>query len=272
VKRVLAFTLLAGAWQVGLLAQRGIPPGEAAPYQRAIYPDGPPRRVNPLSEKTEQTEFALNARATLPGSTREVVVYSDRITKDLPFDKMYWVYVALLDRTGNTLRVLDRVEVTEDLKLFTEVPGNFLALRALVSPFAARSTTVAAVELETALEGTGGVREASHFFYTVFPEAKLARVLMLDATYAGGRSGADAGAKFTTFRVGVAADVSGDLALATRNATWNAFDNPPKPICGIVAATYYRFTGSGYQQATPRTITAASFRELPTIPVQVACN
>src|SRR5947208_715806 len=61
------------------------PPGEAE-YRRALYPRGLPRRENPLSQSMAQPEFVLDAHAPLPGTQREVIVFSEAITKAVPSD------------------------------------------------------------------------------------------------------------------------------------------------------------------------------------------
>jgi hypothetical protein len=242
-------------------------------YRRALYPNGLPQRVNPFSNSKAQTEFALAARAPLPNTMREVIVYSERITKDLPLDKMYWVFIALVEKSGDTFRVLDRREVTDDLKLYTDSPGNFLQLAALVTPIAARNATVAAIELQTTLAGTGSISQGSHFFYVISPEATLALALTLEFTSESGRSGPQASAKIAILKAGIGAGVSGDVVLSTRSAEWNAFDSSGKAACGAVTTTRYRFTGSRYEQL-PRagTVSARDFVDIPVLPARATCR
>lgn len=242
-------------------------------YRRALYPDGLPQRVNPFSNSKVQTEFALAARAPLPVTMREVIVYYERITRDPPLDQMYWVFIALVDKSGDAFRVLDRREVTDDLKLYTEFPGNFLQLAALITPIAAPNATVAAIELQTTLAGTGSISQGSHFFYMISPEATLAPAMTLEATSESGRSGPQASAKIAILKAGIGAGVLGDVVLSTRPAKWDAFDSSAQAACGPVTTTRYRFTGSRYEQL-PRagTVSARDFVDIPVLPVRATCR
>lgn len=151
------------------VAQTAATPAERAAYLRALYPGGLPMRVNPFTDADTQAEFALESRVAMPDMMRQVIVYSERFIKDAFSDNAYWVFIALVERNGATLRVLDRHEVTGDLTLYTEFPGNFVEFGALVTPIAARDSTIAAIELWTTLAGTGSVTRGGHFFYVVSP-------------------------------------------------------------------------------------------------------
>jgi hypothetical protein len=255
------------------VAQGGPPVPDVTGYQRALYPNGLPQRENPLSESKVQTEFSLEARAVLPNTARQVIVYSERITKDVYSDNVYWVFLAVVEKSGDSVRVLDQREVTGDLKLFTEFPGNFLRLGALATIFQARNATVASFELSTTLAGTGGLTQAGHFFYVVSPRGKLEPALALESTYESGRSGPEGNSTVLSIRVGVSPQVAGDLVLTTRDAEWDAYEPATKAKCGPVTSTRYRFNGSRYEQASaslPDT-GGARFRPLPLLFRQATC-
>ena len=163
--------------------------------------------------------------------------------------------------------------MTDDLKLYTDFPGNFLYLAALVTPIAARNATVAAIELQTTLAGTGSISQGSHFFYLISPEATLVPALTLEFTSESGRSGPQASAKIAILKAGIGAGVLGDVVLSTRPAKWDAFDSGAKATCGSVTAARYRFTGSRYEQL-PRAgpVSPRDFVDIPVLPVRATCG
>jgi hypothetical protein len=168
--------------------------------------------------------------------------------------------------------VLDRREVTGDLKLFTEFPGNFLKLGALATIFQARNATIVSFELSTTLAGTGGLTQAGHFFYVVSPTGKLEPALALESTYEGGRSGPEGNSTVLTIGVGDSPQVAGDLVLTTRDAEWNAFEPGAQATCGPITTTRYRFNGYKYLMAPAAATTpGARFRPLPLLFPQRTC-
>jgi hypothetical protein len=253
------------------VAQGGASVPDPAAYQRALYPNGLPQRENPFTELKAQTEFALDARTPLPNTPREVIVYSERIMKPYS-DNVYWVFIALLENNGGMIRVLDRHEVTDDLKLFTEFPGNFLQLGALVTIFRAREATIAAIELSTSLAGTGGLTQGGHFFFVVSGTGKLEQALALEATSESGRSGPEGNSTVLSIHVGISPDVTGDLVLTSRDAEWDAFEPAKKANCGPITTTRYRFNGFKYLPApTSAAAPGARFRSLPLLFPQRTC-
>lgn len=253
------------------MAQGGPFVADPAAYQRALYPSGLPQRENPLSESKVQTEFSLEARAELPNTARQVIVYSERITKDAYSDNVYWVFLAVVEKIGDSVRVLDQREVTGDLKLVTEFPGNFLRLGALATIFQARNATIASFELSTTLAGTGGLTQAGHFFYVVSAAGKLEPALALDATSESGRSGPEGASTVLSIRFSL--DVTGDLVLTTRDAEWDAFGPTKKAKCGPITTTHYRFNGTKYLPARARSAASgARFRALPLLLPQRTCS
>lgn len=252
------------------VAQGGSPVPDVTAYQRALYPNGLPQRENPLTEVKATSEFALDARTPLPNTAREVIVYSERIMRPYS-DSVYWVFIALLEKDGGMFRVLDQREVTDDLKLFTEFPGNFLQLGALVTIFRAREATIAAIELSTSLAGTGGLTQGGHFFYVASAAGKLEPALALDATSESGRSGPEGASTVLSIRFSL--DVTGDLVLTTRDAEWDAFEPTKKAKCGPITTTHYRFNGTTYLPARARSAASgARFRALPLLLPQRTCS
>jgi hypothetical protein len=228
--------------------QQREPTGDAAAYERALYPQGVPQRHNAIANATEKPEFVFAADAVLPGTNRSIVVYAERLSRDLPFDKIYTVYVAVVERGEKGLAVLGRDNVTEEIEVFTAFPGNFLEVRAQVIPLPTGKPMIVAVELWAIIDGTGSISKATHLFYAINRDGKLERVLDLDATYASGRSGAVTSSKISTVAVAPDADGVADLLVRSRAVTWTNDEDDAAPQCGPVSLSRYRFDGTKFRE------------------------
>jgi hypothetical protein len=251
------------------MAEPAAPSRDIAAYERALYPAGMPMRQNEITDAGERAEFVFAAEAGLPDTHRHVVVYAERLSRDLPFDKIHSVFVAVVERHDDTLRVMDRRNVTEEIGVFTEFPGNFLELHALVTPVSARNRTIAAVELLATLDGTGSITEATHLFYAISEGGKLAPILDLDTTYASGRSGGLRSARIATLAIVPNANGVGDVLVRSRALTWTSEDDESTPPeCGPVSITRYRFDGTKFEQASTEGDIPAGAFVLPRLEVE----
>lgn len=237
----MAVTVLAGGQQLE-------PAGNAAAYERALYPQGLPQRHNAIADIEEKPELVFAADTALPESNRQLVVYAERLSRDLPFDKIYTVFVTVVERREKDFVVLDRRDVTEEIEVFTDFPGNFLELRAQVIPLPSGKKTLAGVELWAVVDGTGSISEATHLFYEITRDGKLQQVLELNATYASGRSGSMTSSRISTVAVVPAADGVGDLLVRSRAVTWTSDEDDAQPQCGPVELSRFRFDGTKFQE------------------------
>lgn len=215
---------------------------DVAAWQKALYPNGLPMRHNPIADGDERPEFIFAAEATLPSSNRTVAVFAERLSRELPFDRIYRVQIALAARDGQTLSILDRLDVTEEIELFTDFPGNFLDFRALVTPLPSAKVQMVAVELWDTLHGTGALSEARHLFYAVSAKDKLSPVLELD-TYSSGRSGdlRSSTAYTVAFHDG---ERGPEVLFRSRAITWEGEESAPD--CGPETVERYRFSGTTF--------------------------
>ncbi|HYH09702.1 MAG TPA: hypothetical protein VEK11_21820 [Thermoanaerobaculia bacterium] len=227
---------LAAATAIAAHAQTSIP---AEVWRSALHPKGMPERVNELTGKKERAEFIYAAGAVLPDSNRHVVVYAERLSEDLPFDKLYTVHVAVAAQDGEKLTLLDRRDVTRDIDLYTDLEGNFMDLRASVTPLPAKPQMVA-IALWTQLHGSGAISAGQHQFYTLSSGGKLMKALDLE-TYAYGRSGPLRSAHVSTL-----AFSDPDLVVTSRDITWEDAGEDAPPDCAPVSVTRYRFNGTAF--------------------------
>jgi hypothetical protein len=241
--RMTCFLLFAG-----VMATTAVATEEVAVYEHVLYPQGLPLRHNAIAEVDEKPEFVLAAEAAIPETNRHVVVYAERLSRDLPFDKIYSVYVAVVDDFDGSMRVLDRRNVTDEIGLFTEFPGNFFELRALVSPLPT-PRSVTAVELWARLHGTGGITEAKHLLYAITEEGQMKDLLEIADTYVSGNSGGVKESSIGALFVDTKPDGIGDLLVQTRDVTWRVADGEVAPQCGPVSISRYRFEGTKFEKA-----------------------
>jgi hypothetical protein len=243
-------SIACGAIAVALLAngQPAVLTGNAAAYERALYPHGLPQRRNVIADVAEKPELVVAAEAAIPETSRRVIVYAERLSRDLPFDKIYTVYVAVLERREKEFVVLDQRDVTEEIEVFTEFPGNFLELRGQAIPLPSGRTPIVAVELWAVIDGTGAICEATHLFYAIDHGGKLEQVLELKATYGSGRSGAVRNSRISTVSFASAPDGVGDVVVRTRAVTWSRVEGDAEQQCGPVSLSRYRFDGTKFQE------------------------
>jgi hypothetical protein len=242
--------------------------GPTASHQAALYPNGLPVRHNERSDRDEQTSFTQHAALAVPGTPQTVVVYSEGIKAEHPHsDNLYWVFAAVLAPSADGMRVIDRQELTNDVPVYTEFPGNVLDVQAAVHSFPARGgTTIVAIELWGLLAGSGGYSEASNLFFLLHPDGRLTRALALAHTSGSGRSGAgQGGGTDSRISIGTAAGVLGDVVLEKREVqwTWRPSDDKPVIACGANSIEAYRFTGDHYERiARPPAALGAGFTSL----------
>lgn len=231
------------------------------PIAAALHPRGLGQRVHPVSGKSEPAELVILSKATLSGSNRQVVVWAERVNKE-QIQQFQWIYAAVLEGAGEQWRVLDRRELTRALTLFTEVPGEGIDARALVTPLDVRGTHVVAIEVWSAMSGTALLSSATHVFFTVSADGKLEQALEIEGTYASGREGRRKSAAVAKIEI-----ADGDLVVGTRDVQWPAADQSSAAQCGPLTTRYYQFNGSRFVEV-PRLTLSAKPVELPRLPIQ----
>lgn len=277
MKRVL-FSFACGLALFAAAAGGAEDQGVALRYERALYPDGMPMRRNELSGNEERPAFVLHSRAALPKTSREVVVWSERLDKGMPFEKLYRVFAAVLETGGEGLRVLDRRELTAGVPLFLEVPGHVFELRALATPLPKPEADTVAVELWASLHGTGFYNAASDLFFSVDGAGKLAPVLTLKDTFASAnvdltlRSG-----ETSTILVGTTPQTAGDIVVERRKARWMTSPESAsvRSTCGPKQYSLYRFQGRTYEAtASAQAPPGSGYVALPRLPIleKTSCN
>ena len=251
VKLLLSTLLLASALAVAA--------AERTPVERALYPSGVPSRFNGITSAQEVPDFLLLATAPI-SPERQAVVWAERAARNLRYDKVYFVHVAVLESAGDELRVLDRRELTNAIPLFVEFPGHAADVKALATTFTVEGTPLVAVELWSAVSGTGGYSAASNIFLSVSDDGKLQPALQLERTYSSGR---DAGNRSTVLS---AIRVAGNaLTVETRNVRWLGA-SPPQ--CGAAMTKHYRFDGTTYVEAGAAAAASGTPTELPRFPFE----
>lgn len=236
---------------------------ETSPYERVAYPKGIPPRLNEITGKEELPEFLLLSKAEVPKTNREVAVWAERLSKELPSEKIFFVYAATFERDGDSVRLLDRREITDDVPEYLEFPGNSKEVRAAANVFDANGTTIAAIELWSSITGSGLFNATSDLFFTLSGNGALTPALKLPKTYWSANSSGTKDAAISTIRV------SGkELIVATRIVSWAARGVTPVADCRPVTAKRYRFDGTAYAETVSATAVPSNAVELPRLPIE----
>jgi hypothetical protein len=233
-------------------------------YERALYPNGPPRLHNEMTDVKERAEFVLVTEAALPGMHRRIAVYAERLDNELPLDKIYRVYVAVFEEQGDALRLVDRHDVTEEMRLFVDFPGNFLDLDALVTPIVTHDPPLVAVELWERISGTGFYTQADHLFFSMNPKGILEPLLTLPMTYASGRSRTQKDARITDLYLSTGPDP--ELIVSRRSIHWEDYEADSAPECSPASLSRYRLDGAQNEPVeAPGAVPRAGFVLLPRV-------
>jgi hypothetical protein len=236
---------------------------ETSAYERVAYPQGISPRLNEITGKEELPEFVLLSTAKVPKTNREVAVWAERLSKDLPYEKIYYVFAATFERDGDSLRLLDRREITDDVPQYLEFPGNSKEVRAMANVFDANGTTIAGIELWSSITGSGRFNDTSDLFFAMSGKGALTPALKLPRTYSSASSSGGKGATISTLRVS-----GNELIVATRVVSWAAPNVTPLADCGPATTKRYRFDGTTYAETVSATAVPSNAIELPRLSIE----
>jgi hypothetical protein len=162
---------------------------EGQKYREILYPRGLPLRENYYSGKKERPSYSYYSEVAVTGGLK-AVLYSERLETGQYSDKLYRVFVGLLRAQDSSMRVADRREITEQIQIFTEVPGNFLFMSGCLDTFLlARGVVCVHVFVRATLSGSGAQSDGIDLVFRLSRAVQLDPVLALSSSANFGRSG-----------------------------------------------------------------------------------
>jgi hypothetical protein len=161
----------------------------ARKYFTTLYPHGMPLRKSYWTGKMERPRY-LVVTMTRTSDRHIVVVTAEELKTNASADKLFTVFISLLEETGPTQRLLDQVDITESSPVQSEIPGNFFDMQAHMDDFEVQPNThVVHLNWWAVLAGTGGNSAASDLFFAT-SDGKLRPILELPRTSTYGYAGA----------------------------------------------------------------------------------
>jgi hypothetical protein len=238
---------------IGMLATaQATPPaqGIAQAYERALYPNGIPPRLD-WDDKPHVPTFALLDDATAAGGRAALVTERMPVgpPDDVFADAPHRIKVATFVGSPGPLKAVDVVDVTAFLTNWTDEPGHFRAAGGSVSPFKIDANRSGLhVNAYSMLSGNGAVTGAFDLFFEV-RESNLTAVLLLSSTTTRWR--ANAGNLTVEDSAIFVVDTNGDGVqeiVVQRRHDAIKDDKRMSPV--ISPPDVYAFDGHGYRPST----------------------
>jgi hypothetical protein len=150
-------------------------------------------KENVYSQRMEPARFRFFDEVEIPTTGIQGVLFTDHI-EIRGGDGLHWVYLGLADPSSTPPVVFSVREVTDQIPVFTDFPGNFLVFDGRLTAFAI-SPGVPGIHanLWALLAGTGSISGATDLFFRVEQGGQLTPILTLRDTSGAFRVGVSGG-------------------------------------------------------------------------------
>lgn len=152
----------------------------------AMYPDGPPRRVNPTTGNSQPVLLDFPLR--FPVSSDSWVVIATEEMTNTAADSYFLVFAATLASTNSTFHMTSRTNLTDFISNYTEEPGNFWRLASEGSLVGPSPSIWIQLALTSTLYGTGA-RSARDVLYLKCVEGRVTLAADFPRQYSSFRLG-----------------------------------------------------------------------------------
>jgi len=230
--------------RTGQQSNAAVPERESKKYERFFYPHGLPLRDNDYTGGQEKPSYKFYSDLLIPDTDLVVVLFSERLETRQNADKLYWIHLGVLRRTQNVFSVVQDLDVTDSSPIFTEQPGNFLAMDGKLSKFPLHNAvSVIHLNLWSTLFGTAAASAASDLFYVLQYDGRLQPVLEIKETSTSGRI--TAGTQYKGSKIW-AQDIDGDGTTEIILQSFNVQETDGKSNITKGKPIVYKFENNKY--------------------------
>ena len=155
-------------WALTLILGLACAPGYAqdAKYQSVFYPRGMPSKRG-WDGKTRPTVYNFYSDVELPGGAASIVLFSEQMITG-GSDDLFTVFLGLAERRGGVLVPRTTLDLTSNIPVRVEQPGNFHHMSGTLNRFVAAADVAAIhVNLWAVLSGSGSIGGGSDLFFGI---------------------------------------------------------------------------------------------------------
>ena len=146
-------------------------------YEKLLFPDGLPYLI--VDGEKQEAEFKILSKKSVLRNGL-VVLYSTIQASGLASEKLFAVYLALLETRANNPYVISTTNITNHLKTYIELPGTFQRMDALLELFEISDDMQGIhINLWSIISGSGSHSSATDLFYLIDSNFKLQMVFKL---------------------------------------------------------------------------------------------
>lgn len=151
-------------------------------YEKILFPNGIPEKTNIYGIKG-RAGFKLYAEEAILGHRDIVVIlYSMKETTGMS-DDLFKAYLSIIKKENGKLEILTTENITNYMKTFTEMPGNFYKMDGVIDAFKiSDGKNGLHVNIWSIISGSGAISSSSDLFFIVNYDFSIRSILLLEKT------------------------------------------------------------------------------------------